>query len=113
MLPRALWRAERSDARLNARGGDLDFLVAISFADCFRGCVRRVTLSALRLLAHCEPEAFAVHLQDVDMMGETIEKRASEPFRSEDRGPFIEWQVAGHQRGAAFVALAENIKEQF
>lgn len=47
------------------------------------------------------------------MMGEAIEQCAREPLRSEDRGPFIEWQVAGHQRGAAFIALAEHLEEQF
>ena len=46
------------------------------------------------------------------MVREAVEKRAGEPFRPEDRGPFIEWQVARHQRGAAFVALAEYFEEQ-
>jgi hypothetical protein len=49
----------------------------------------------------------------MDMMGEAIEQRAREPLRPEDRGPFVEWQVAGHQRGAAFIALAEHLEEQF
>ena len=48
----------------------------------------------------------------MDMMGEAIEKRVGEPFRAEDRGPFIEWQVADDERGAAFVALAEHLEEQ-
>ena len=47
------------------------------------------------------------------MMGEAVEKRAGEPFRTEYRSPFIEWQVAGDKRGAAFVALAEDLEEQF
>ena len=47
--------------------------------------------------------AFAIHLQDVDMMGEPVEQGAGEPFRAEYGGPFIEWQVAGDQRGAAFI----------
>ena len=47
------------------------------------------------------------------MMGEPIEQRAGEPFRAEDRGPFIEWQIAGDQRGATFIALAEHLEEQF
>ena len=47
------------------------------------------------------------------MMSEPIEQRAGQPFRTEDRGPFIEWQVAGDQRGATFVALAEHLEEQF
>ena len=47
------------------------------------------------------------------MVREAIEQRASEPFRSEDRGPFVEWQVAGHQRGATLITLTEHLEEQF
>ena len=47
------------------------------------------------------------------MMGEAVEKRAREPFRTEHRGPFVEWQVAGYESGSAFVTLAEDFKEQF
>ena len=46
------------------------------------------------------------------MMGEAVEERAGEPFRAEDRSPFIEWQVAGDERGAALIALAEHLEEQ-
>jgi hypothetical protein len=38
----------------------------------------------LRLL---EPVALAVQLQNMDMMREAIEKRASEPLAAEDGGP--------------------------
>jgi hypothetical protein len=69
--------------------------------------------SPLCLLAGGEPVAFAVHLQDVEMMGEAVGKRAGEPFRAEDRSPFIERQVACDQRGTAFIALAEHLEEQF
>ena len=72
----------------------------VSLADCLRGSIgrvvfrrvglRRVSLSALRLLAGREPEAFAVHLQDMNVMGEAVEERAGEPFRSEHARPFIE-----------------------
>jgi transposase len=37
VLPRALGRAERSEARLNARGGDLEFLAWVSFFGCVCG----------------------------------------------------------------------------
>ena len=46
------------------------------------------------------------------MMGETIEKSAGEPLGPEHARPFIEWQVAGDERGAAFIALAEHFEEQ-
>lgn len=47
------------------------------------------------------------------MMREAVEKRTGEPFRSEDRSPFIEWQVAGDERGASFIALTEHLEQQF
>ena len=47
------------------------------------------------------------------MMREAIEQRAGQPFRAEDRGPLIEWQIAGDKRGATFIALAEHFEEQF
>ena len=40
----------------------------------------------LRLL---EPVALAVQLQNMDMMREAIEKRASETLAAEDGGPFL------------------------
>jgi hypothetical protein len=40
-----------------------------------------------------EPVTVAVHLQDVDVMGDAVEQSAGEPFRTEDLGPFLEWQV--------------------
>ena len=46
------------------------------------------------------------------MMGEAIEERTGEAFRTEYGGPFIEWQVAGDQSGTAFIALAEHFEEQ-
>ncbi len=39
-----------------------------------------------------EPEALAVHLENVDVMREAVEERAREAFRSKDLGPFIEGQ---------------------
>ena len=65
------------------------------------------------LLAGGKAEAVAIHLQNVDMVREAIEERAGEPLRPEHARPFIEWQVAGDQGGAAFIALAEHFEEQF
>ncbi len=74
------------------------------------------------LAAVFEPEAFAVHLQDVDMMGEPVEERAGEAFGTEDTGPFIvlkarlrhdERQVRCHDGRAALIALGEDLKEKF
>ena len=47
------------------------------------------------------------------MVGETVEQSAGEPFRAEDLGPLVEGQVGGHQDGAPFVALAEDLEEEF
>jgi len=60
-----------------------------------------------------EAEAVAVHLQDVDMVGEAVEQSAGEPLRAEDLGPFGEGQIAGDHGGATFIALTEHLEEQF
>ena len=65
------------------------------------------------LPAALESIALAVHLQDVDVMGEPVQQRPGQPLRAEDLGPFVEWQVGGDQDGAPLVALAEDLKEQF
>ena len=59
-----------------------------------------------------EPEALAVHLEDLDVMGQAVEERAGEAFRSKDLGPFIEGQVGGDQDRATLVALAEHLEQQ-
>ena len=40
-----------------------------------------------------ETVALAVHLQDVDVVGEPVQQRAVEPFGAEDPGPFIDGKV--------------------
>ena len=37
-----------------------------------------------------EVVAVAVHLQDVDVVGEPVQQRAGRPLRPEDLGPLIE-----------------------
>ena len=59
-----------------------------------------------------EPIAVAVHLEDVDVMGETVEERAGQAFGAEHLGPFVERQVGGDQGGAAFIALAEHLEQK-
>ena len=46
------------------------------------------------------------------MVGQPVEQRTGEAFGAKDGCPFVEGKIAGHQRGAAFVALAEDLKEQ-
>ena len=60
-----------------------------------------------------EPVAFAVHLENVDVMGQAIQQRACQPLGAKDFGPLIEGQVRGNDDGPAFVALGYDLKEQF
>ena len=59
-----------------------------------------------------EAEAVAVHLEDMDVVGEAVEQRAGEPLRAEDLCPFGEGEVAGNHGGATFIALTEHFEEQ-
>ncbi len=59
-----------------------------------------------------EAEAVAVHLEDVDVVGEAVEQCAGEALRTKDLGPLGEGQVAGEHGRAALVALAEHLEEQ-
>ena len=45
------------------------------------------------LFAGGKPEAFALHLEDVNMMGEPVEQSAGEAFGTKDGGPFIKGQI--------------------
>ena len=65
------------------------------------------------LPAVVEAVAVAVHLQDMDVVGEPVQQRAGEAFRTEHLGPLIERQVGGDQDGAPLVALAEDLEEEF
>ena len=59
-----------------------------------------------------EAVAVAVHLQDVDVVGEAVQQRSVQPLRAEDLGPFVEGQGGGHHDGVPIVALAEDLEEQ-
>ena len=59
-----------------------------------------------------EPEAVAVELEDVNVVGETIEQRAGEPLGGEHAGPLVEGQIAGDDNRAALIALAEDLEQQ-
>ena len=47
------------------------------------------------MLTLLQTVALAVHLQDVDMMGEAIEEGAGQPLGAEDLRPLVEGQVLG------------------
>ena len=46
-------------------------------------------------------------------MGEAVQQSAGEPFGAEHVSPLVEGQVGGDQDGASFVALAEDLEEEF
>jgi hypothetical protein len=59
-----------------------------------------------------EPVAVAVHLQDVNMMGNPVEQRAGKSLGAEDLNPLFEGKIAGDRGRSSFVALAEGLEEQ-
>ena len=65
------------------------------------------------LPAALESVAVAVHLQDVDVVGQAVQQCAGETLRPEDFRPLVEGQVGGDQDGAPLVALAEDLEEEF
>jgi hypothetical protein len=69
------------------------------------------SLVSYAALAVFEPEAVAIHLEDVNVMGESIEQCASQALGTEDAGPLIERQIAGNDDRAALVALAEDFEQ--
>src|SRR6266478_483387 len=67
---------------------------------------------ALASLALFEPIAVAVHFEDVDVVGQSVEQRTGQPLGPEHAGPLVERQIAGDDGGAALVALAEDLEQQ-
>ena len=64
------------------------------------------------LAALIEAVALAVHLEDVDVVGEAVERRPGEALGAEHLGPLVERQVGGDQDRATLVALAEHLEQQ-
>ena len=59
-----------------------------------------------------EPVAVAVHLEDVDVVGQPVEQRAGQALGAEHGCPLVERQVAGDDGGAALVSLGEHLEQQ-
>ena len=51
--------------------------------------------SGFGFAALAEPEALAVHLEDLDVVGQAVEDGAGQALRAEDLGPLVEGQVRG------------------
>jgi len=62
--------------------------------------------------ALAEAIAFAVHLENVDVVCQPVEKGAGQALGAEGFGPFVEGQVAGDQRGAALIALRDQFEQE-
>lgn len=54
----------------------------------------------------------SVHLEDVDVVGQAVEKRAGEMLLAECGGPLVEAQVRGNDGGAPLVALADPLADR-
>ena len=48
-------------------------------------------------LALFQAVALAVHLQNVDVVGKSVQQGAGEPLRAQYLGSLLEWQIAGDQ----------------
>lgn len=55
-----------------------------------------------------ETATVAVHLDDMNVVGEPVQKSAGQPFRPEHLGPFVERRGGRHQDGAPLVSPAED-----
>src|SRR2546425_5916237 len=52
--------------------------------------------------------SLAVHLQDVNVMGEPIQQGAGEALGTQHLGPFVEGQIASDHRCTALVTRSEE-----
>ena len=92
--------------RLSGSGGDFAGF-GIGRRGGLVGGPRVTPPPCLRLL---EPVALAV--QNMDMMREAIEKRASETLAAEDGRPFLKGKIRRDDGRAAFVTLAEYFEQK-
>ena len=59
-----------------------------------------------------EPVTVAVHLENMDVMREPVEQCARQSLGTEHRRPLVKRRVAGDDRRATFVTLAEGFEQQ-
>ena len=90
-------------------GGGLDALARRGRSSACRGSACGAVPACAAL---AEAVAVAVHLEDVDVVGETVEQRPGEALGAEGLGPLVEGEVGGDQGGAAFVALGDRLEQQ-
>src|SRR4051812_41834208 len=68
--------------------------------------------SFLRLHRLPEAVALAVHLENLRVVGQAVQKRRRHPLALEDLVPLAEGQVARHQNAAALVAVGEDSEQE-
>ena len=81
--------------------------------DCNASMSRYFRRCASALPAVPDAEAVAVHLQDVDVVGEAVQQSSVLTLRAKDVGPFAPGEPGGHWEAAPLVPLAEHLEEQF
>jgi hypothetical protein len=59
-----------------------------------------------------EAVAVAIHGQDADVVGQTIQQCAGQALGPQNLRPVLERQVGGDDGGTAFVALGEGLEQQ-
>ena len=59
-----------------------------------------------------EAVAFAIHFEDVAVMGQAIQQGRRHAFALEDLPPFTERQIAGVQQAGPFVPVGEDLEQQ-
>ncbi len=59
-----------------------------------------------------EAPALVAGLEDVAVMGQTVEERGDHLCITEDAGPFAERQVRGDDDGCPLIETADQMKEQ-
>ena len=59
-----------------------------------------------------EPPTLVARLDDVAMMGETVEQGRGHFRVAEHTGPFPEGKIRSHRDGCAFIELADEMEQQ-
>lgn len=82
------------------------------------GALPRLTFLAISLAALLafhrlsEAEAFAIHLENVTPVCQSIQQRRRHPFPLEHLAPIAERQVARNQQAPTLVAVGEYLEQQ-
>src|SRR5262249_54106512 len=76
-----------------------------------RGLVGGIASLSFHRLA--EAVTFAIHLEDVTTVCQSVQERGRHLFAVGDLPPFSGGQIAGDEQALTFVGVGEDLKEQF